>query len=188
MSGISLHAGVSRGAAGWLRSPAVDACDLAAAAAARGFGVQRVLIDPARDEFTRELSVAITHTRRGDTLLITFSGHAHEEAWCFTDGDLPLRDLCDALDALPRRTFVYVVADACHPEVWRELPKRSEVMVIAPPDGYVRDGLGKNTRSPFTAALIRAMHESPSLLRVVRAFPAPRRGRPCCDTGARRTR
>jgi len=163
MSGISLHAGVSRGAAGWLRSPAVDARDLAAAAAARGFGVQRVLIDCRAGEFLAELRAAVSRMRRDDALLITFSGHGREQSWCFFDRDLPLVDLCDVLASLPRRTHVCIVADACHSEAWRELDVelRAELTVIAPRDIHARDGRGRNTRSPFTAALLRAMLAAP---------------------------
>lgn len=155
MNRISLHAGVSRG----LRSPAVDARDLAAAAAARGFGVQRVLIDCSAAEFVAELRVAVAGIRRGDTLLLTFSGHGRESAWCFADRDLPLREICEVLAALPSRAFALIVADACHHEAWRaiDVRLRAEVTVIAPRETHARDGHGRNTRSPFTAAVIRAM-------------------------------
>ena len=163
MNRISLHAGVSRGNGGRLRSPAVDARDLAAAAAARGFGVQRVLIDCSAAEFVAELRVAVAEIRRGDALLLTFSGHGRESSWCFADRDLPLRELCEVLAQLPPRAVVLVVADACHHEAWRALdvPLRAEVTVIAPRETHARDGHGRNTRSPFTAAVIRAMVGAP---------------------------
>jgi len=138
---ISLHAGVSRGVAGRLHSPAVDACDLAAAAAARGFGVQRVLIDPTADEFLAGL-------RLGPTL-ITFSGHGRPGSWCFADRELPLNEV---IALLPRDEPVCVVSDACHS---RDAPWPSNVILLAPPAPHALDGHGKNTRSPFTAALIR---------------------------------
>ena len=141
MSRISLHAGVSRGVAGRLHSPAVDARDLAAAAAARGFGVQRVLIDPTADEFLAEL-------RLGPTL-ITFSGHGRPGSWCFADRDLPLTEV---IALLRQDEPVCVVSDACHS---REAPWPPNVILLAPPAPLALDGHGKNTRSPFTAMLIR---------------------------------
>jgi len=203
--GISLHAGVSRGAGGRLRSPAVDTRDLAAAAAARGFGVQRVLIDPTADDFVRELALAVSRSHRGNTLLITFSGHGRERSWCFFDRDLPLAAVCRELVPLPRRTYVCIVADACHPESWREVEVelRAEVMVVVPPECHPRDGKGINTRSPFTAALIRALCAGGTIsdvipltplspcfepFRVVAATRPRSGGRSCSDRGARRTR
>jgi hypothetical protein len=203
--GISLHAGVSRGAGGRLRSPAVDARDLAAAAAARGFGVQRVLIDPTADDFVRELALAVSRSHRGSTLLLTFSGHGREHSWCFFDCDLPLSAVCRELAPLPRGTYVCIVADACHPESWREVdvPLRAEVMVVAPPECHPRDGQGINTRSVFTAALIRALCGGTPISDVIPLTPVsscfepftvvaairPRAGgRSCSDRGARRTR
>ena len=205
MIGISLHAGVSRGAGGRLRSPAVDARDLAAAAAARGFGVQRVLIDPTADDFVHELAIAVSRSRRGSTLLLTFSGHGREHSWCFFDRDLPLAAVCRELAPLPRSTFVCIVADACHPESWREIEVslRAEVMVVAPSERHPRDGRGINTRSPFTAALIRALCARTPIEDVIPLTPLspcfepftvvaatrPRSGgRSCSDRGARRTR
>lgn len=137
---ISLHAGVSRGIAGRLRSPAIDARDLAAAAAARGFGVQRVLIDPTADEFLAEL-------RLGPTL-ITFSGHGRPGTWCFADRELPLKEVIALLPDAP----VCIVSDACHS---RDVTWPSNVTLLAPPAPLALDGHGKNTRSPFTAALIK---------------------------------
>ena len=141
MSRSSLHAGVSRGVAGRLHSPGVDARDLAAAAAARGYGVQRVLIDPTAEEFLTEL-------RRGPTL-ITFSGHGRPGTWCFADRELPLTEV---IALLPRDEPVCVVSDACHS---RHAPWPPNVTLLAPPAPLALDGRGKNTRSPFTAALIR---------------------------------
>ncbi|HJW95671.1 MAG TPA: caspase family protein [Thermoanaerobaculia bacterium] len=153
MSGISLHAGVSRGAAGRLHSPAVDARDLAAAAAARGFGVQRVLIDCSAELFLEELGCAVARLRGADTLLLTFSGHGRVGAWCFADRDLALRDVCSLLSSRRRGTRVVIVSDACHSESWPALD--DDVTLIAPAESHPLDGRGANTRSPFTAALIR---------------------------------
>lgn len=177
MKRISLHAGVSRGSGGWLRSPAVDARDLAAAAAACGFGVQRVLIDCSAAELVAELRVAVAEIRRGDALLLTFSGHGRESSWCCADRDLPLRDVCEVLALLPSRALVLVVADACHHEAWRaiDVRLRAEVTVIAPRETYARDGHGKNTRSPFTAAVIRAMLGDPPAVRPCAGKAAHRR-------------
>jgi len=185
VSEISLHAGVSRGVAGRLHSPAVDARDLAAAAAACGFDVQRVLIDPTADEFVSELRLAVTRVHRGDTLLITFSGHGRNASWCFFDRDLPLLEVCRLLVPLPRGTFVRIVADACHSEAWSaiDVPLRAEVTVIAPAEVHARDGKGRNTRSPFTAALIREWMVTLSV-----GTPPPPGARSCSGTGARRRR
>ena len=158
---FSLHAGVSRGVAGRLRSPAIDARDLAAAAAARGFGVQRVLIDPTADEFLAEL-------RRGPAL-ITFSGHGRPGSWCFADRDLALTEV---IALLPPHEEVCVVSDACHS---RDAPWPSNVTLLAPAAPLALDGHGKNTRSPFTAAVIREWLAAPC---------APASG----DTAVHRTR
>jgi len=185
VSGISLHAGVSRGVAGRLHSPAIDARDLAAAAAARGFGVQRVLIDPTADEFMDELRVAVLRVHRGDTLLITFSGHGRDASWCFFDRDLALAEVCSLLALLPRRTRVCIVADACHSEAWGEIDVqlRAKLNVIAPREMHARDGRGTNTRSPFTAELIRNWN-----IKLAPGSPTPRGARSCSGTAARRRR
>jgi hypothetical protein len=158
---ISLHAGVSRGVAGRLHSPAVDARDLAAAAAARGFGVQRVLIDPTAAEFLAEL-------RLGPTL-ITFSGHGRPGSWCFADRDLALTEV---IALLPSAVEVCIVSDACHS---RDAAWPPNVTLLAPAEPLALDGCGKNTRSPFTAAVIREWLGTP---------PA----RACGGTSVRRTR
>jgi len=187
MSGISLHAGVSRGVAGRLHSPAVDARDLAAAAAARGFGVQRVLIDPDAETFLAELRVAVSRVRRGDTLLVTFSGHGRPNAWCFADRDLQVDELCVVLSMRPRGAQVVIVADACHSDAWRAL---DGITLIAPPDQHPRDGPGLNTRTPFIAQLLRDLRANPALLTPAAATqtPARRGARSCGDKGARRRR
>jgi hypothetical protein len=177
---ISLHAGVSRGVAGRLHSPAVDARDLAAAAAARGFGVQRVLIDCSAAAFLDELHHAVSRLRGRDLLLITFSGHGRVGTWCFADRDLLLTDVCAVLSARRRRTRVVIVADACHPESWPELD--DGVTLIAPSEPHPQDGRGVNTRSPFTAALIRDATLLPA------ATPPRRAARSCSGTAARRRR
>jgi len=185
VSGISLHAGVSRGVAGRLHSPAVDARDLAAAAAARGFGVQRVLIDSDADVFLAELRVVVSRVRRGDTLLITFSGHGRANAWCFADRDLQVGEVGDVLALRPRGVRVVIVADACHSDAWRAI---DGVTLIAPPDQHPRDGAGLNTRTPFVAQLLRDLRVNPALLTPAAATPARRGARSCDGKAARRRR
>lgn len=181
---ISLHAGVSRGVGGRLRSPAVDARDLASAAAACGFGVQRVLLDCIASEFLDELRVAVSRMRRGDTLLLTFSGHGRESAWCFADRDVALGEVCALLALLPSRACVTIVADACHSEAWEalEVELDAEVTVLAPAETEAKDGRGRNTRSPFTAAVIREIVKRAGELRGCRVV------RVCGGRAARRTR
>jgi hypothetical protein len=121
-----------------------------------------VLIDPTCDLFLNALAAAVERTRRGDTLLITFSGHGREGTWCFADGDLPLARVAERL---PRFAFVCIVSDACHSDAWREvaMPAGAEVMLVAPEEHHPSDGRGINTRSAFTAELIRALRESRSI-------------------------
>jgi hypothetical protein len=173
MTAVSLHVGVSSGG-GRLRSPAVDARDLAAAAAARGLGVQRVLIDAAatRDAFLRELAAAAARVGAGDTLLITFSGHGRESGWCLADGELPLAEICAAL---PRAGYISIIVDACHAGALEDrqsclsslsgqagLPVLQVIVLAAcGANSSAKDGHGPNTRSPFTAALLRMLVAGP---------------------------
>jgi Caspase domain len=162
MAGISLHA-----AAGQVCAAAVDARDLAAAACARGFAVQRLLTGRAatRGALLGELARAAARLRARDTLLVSFSGHGSREGWWLEDGLLPFGAVCEAL---PRRGYVCVIADCCHAAAFADgaqtllsanarVQTRVSALLVAAcgANDVALQPAAPNTRSAFVARLLR---------------------------------
>ena len=179
--GISLHVGVNAPGRGHARLDHSEqaAWRMAELASQAGYHAIQLLRGPAatRDALLRALAGAAEQLGRGDTLLVSFSGHGatvpdrnrderddRDETWCLSDDDLLDDELAEAWRALREGVRVVVVAESCFSgggmrgDDWMDLPLVSAGNGSAPPEGRVMRGVAQTANATAPPRVLASAH------------------------------